>query len=107
MVILHKNTPIQGLHLLFEYGILRTAFAQPMKKRRKVRYNPREVHGLRVPTRHLNSSPPKEEIMDNATCYKAIAVLEEIYKKMKEAVSIIESDKTDKADESVQERKAV
>ena len=40
--------------------------------------------------------------MDNATCHKAIAVLEEIYKKMKEAVSIIESDKTDRADGAVQ-----
>ena len=45
--------------------------------------------------------------MDNATCHKAIAVLKEIYKKMKEAVSIIESDKTDKADGAVQEHKAV
>ena len=44
--------------------------------------------------------------MDSVTRRKAIAVLEEIYKKMKEAVSIIESDKADEADESVQKRKA-
>ena len=44
--------------------------------------------------------------MDNETRRKALAVLEEIYKKMREAVGIIESDKTDRADESVQQRKA-